>query len=88
MTKTIEINPQIASAYYNRGVAKDNLEDYQGAIADYTKAIEIDPDDASAYTNRGISRELVNDLKGACDDWRKSANLGHVNAPVLVETKC
>ena len=88
MTKAIEINPQSASAYYNRGVFKDNLEDYQGAIADYTKAIEIDPDDASAYTNRGNSKELVNDRKGACDDWRKSENLGGISAIVLVETKC
>ena len=30
--------------YYNRGVAKDCLQDYQGAVADLKKAIELDPD--------------------------------------------
>ena len=31
-SKAIEINPQYAAAYSNRGVAKDDLKDYQGAI--------------------------------------------------------
>ena len=29
--KAIEINPRLAKAYYNRGVGKFNLKDYQGA---------------------------------------------------------
>ena len=62
MTKAIEINPQSFSAYYDRGIFKDDLEDYQGAIADYTKAIEIDPDDHSVYTIVVIQK-LVNDRK-------------------------
>ena len=31
----------MADAYYNRGIAKANLKDYVGAIADYDKAIEL-----------------------------------------------
>ena len=30
-------------------IAKDNLEDYYGAISDYSKAIEINPRFADAY---------------------------------------
>ena len=37
----IEIDPQYADAYYNRGVAKANLGDNHGALADYNKAFEI-----------------------------------------------
>ena len=29
--------------YFNRGVAKGEKQDYDGAIADYTKAIELHP---------------------------------------------
>ena len=30
-TKALEIDPQNADAFHNRGAAKDDLEDYQGA---------------------------------------------------------
>ena len=33
--KAIELNPNYADAYYNRGNAKGNLKDYKGAIADF-----------------------------------------------------
>ena len=33
--RAIELNPEDASAYYNRGRAKDKLGDYDGAVADY-----------------------------------------------------
>jgi tetratricopeptide (TPR) repeat protein len=56
-TKAIEINPNYASTYYNRGILKKDLKDYSGAIADYTKAIEINPNYAIAYYNRGNSKE-------------------------------
>ena len=48
-TKAIEINPNYAKAYYNRGLTKRNLKDFNGAISDYTKAIEINPNYAKAY---------------------------------------
>ena len=65
-----------AAAYYNRSLAKDDLEDYKGAIADYTKAIEIDPNYAYAYNNRGIAKYYSGDKNGACKDARKAEELG------------
>ena len=47
--KAIELDPKLAPAYMNRGVAKYNLKQYSEAIADYDKAIELDPDYAPAY---------------------------------------
>ena len=41
--KAIELNPNFADAYNNRGLAKYDLKDYKGAIADYNKAIELNP---------------------------------------------
>ena len=39
--QAIELNPQYADAYNNRGETKASLDDYHGAIADYNKALEI-----------------------------------------------
>ncbi|MHB1680815.1 MAG: tetratricopeptide repeat protein [bacterium] len=39
-TKVIEIDPNYAAAYNNRGSAYYNSKKYQKAIEDYTKAIE------------------------------------------------
>ena len=64
-----------AIAYFNSGIAKNDLKDYEGAIADYNKAIELDPDDTVAYLNRGFAKENLGDLNGACADWRKAASL-------------
>ena len=38
----------MAEAYCNLGIAKDNLDNYYGAIADYDKAIELDPQYANS----------------------------------------
>ena len=64
-----------SSAYYNRGISKKNLKDYQGAITDYTKAIELDPDYADAYINRGISKRNLKDYYGAITDYTKAIEL-------------
>ena len=42
--QAIKLNPEDADAYYNRGLARFDLEDYQGAIADFTQAIQLNPD--------------------------------------------
>ena len=64
--KVIELNPERADAYYNRGLAKFRLGDleskkgntekakglYEGGIEDSTQAIQRTPEDANAYHNR------------------------------------
>lgn len=68
-SKAIEIDPQDAKSYYNRGIVKAELEDYQGAIADYNKAIEINPNDADFYGNRGCVKIDTEDYLGAIEDF-------------------
>ena len=52
-TKAIELQPDYAEAYYNRGLAYRNKATFDKAIADYDKAIALKPDFAEAYNNRG-----------------------------------
>ncbi len=47
--------PGTARAYNNRGYARDDMGEYDKAIADYTRAIELDPRSATAYNNRGLA---------------------------------
>ena len=39
--EAIQLDPNYAQAYYARGVARNSLRDYQGAVADYDQAIRL-----------------------------------------------
>jgi tetratricopeptide (TPR) repeat protein len=54
--------------YYNRGLAKQDKGDLDGAIADYNRAIELDPKYFFAYNNRGNAKKDKDDLDGAIGD--------------------
>ena len=88
LTELIETNPQDAAAYNNRGNAKDDLGDTQGAIADYNKAIDINPQLADAYYNRGLSKGVSGDFQGSCFDIRNASLLRSQDAiNTLLELK-
>jgi WD40 repeat protein len=50
--RAIQIYPQYANAYQNRGNAKSALGDKKGAIADYDRAIQIRQKRYESYENR------------------------------------
>jgi tetratricopeptide (TPR) repeat protein len=47
---------EVASLYWNRGLAYHYLGKFDKAIADFDKAIRLDPKDAEAYAYRGVVR--------------------------------
>ena len=51
--ESIRLNPELALAYSNRGLAYDDLGQHQRAIQDYDEGIRRDPELALAYNNRG-----------------------------------
>ncbi len=66
---------QTAETYFERGNAKYVIDDYEGAIADFTKAIEINPNYAKAYFDRGNSKLSLNDYSGAVEDYEKAVEI-------------
>ena len=54
-----------AVAYYNRGLAYENKNDYTRAIADFSEAIRLDPNDAEAYFYRGLDKARIGDKAGS-----------------------
>lgn len=56
LTEAIRLKPEFLFAVYdNRGSARDEKGDFDGAIQDFTEAIRLKPDDCVAFLNRGIS---------------------------------
>ena len=59
--KAIELDPNNAVAYHNRGLvyfktgSYYNTEPFYEAISDFSKAIEVDPNYVDAYYNRGLA---------------------------------
>lgn len=68
-TKAIELHPDYAWAYNNRGNVKDKRGDPEGALVDFTRAIEIDARHGTAFFNRGNVRSAQGDLDGALADY-------------------
>ena len=87
-SKAIEINPNDAIAYRDRGAAKFDLKDYRGAIADYSKAIEINPNYAEAYGNRGIAMIKLGQKDSGCLDLSKAGELGYFDAYDVIKEYC
>jgi tetratricopeptide (TPR) repeat protein len=71
----IELKPDDAYAYNNRGLSYANQKNYSEAIKDYDKAIELDPDDALAYNNRGVCYYNQKKYSEAIKDYDKAIEL-------------
>lgn len=71
----VETRENTAVAYYNRGLAYENLDKFQNAIDDFTKAIALNPDDASSYLYRGIDRTRLGDKAGGDADIETAKRL-------------
>ncbi len=64
-----------AEYYYDLGMKKHELEDYQSAIDNFTQSIRLDPDNALAYMYRADSRYKLEDYQGSIDDYTQSIKL-------------
>jgi tetratricopeptide (TPR) repeat protein len=63
--KAIALNPNIATAYANRGLAYRKKGEVDRAIA-------LDPEDAAAYFNRGLAHESKGEVDRAIADYSKA----------------
>lgn len=87
-TKAIEINPNFAEAYKNRGFARNDKKAFDGAIADLIKAIWLDPALgehispylAEAYNKRGYERYRKSDYDSAISDYTNAIKIDPNNA--------
>lgn len=74
-SRSIKINPKLAVAYNNRGIARRAKGQLQMAIDDYTKAVEIAPEFSDAYNNRGTAYFFRGQWALALADCAKALDL-------------
>ncbi|MEC3907130.1 tetratricopeptide repeat protein [Tamlana sp. 2201CG12-4] len=87
LSQVISIEPKNLDAHFQRGIAKNDLGDYRGAIVDYSKIIVQDPD-ADTYYNRGNSRYSIKDYTGAKEDYAKAFMLDENFIDALYSLAC
>lgn len=73
-TEAISLDSKNLDAYFYRGLAKNDIRDFSGAILDYTKVIFYEPS-ADVYFNRGNSKYSAMDYYGAKDDFENALKL-------------
>ena len=71
----IEINPDVASYYSNRGNALQELNQFDAALASYDKAIELKPDYAEGYYNQGNTLQVLKQFEAAIVSYEKAIKL-------------
>lgn len=73
--QALQLDNTEATAYNERGEARQELGDLQGAIEDYTQAINLDPNLPYAYNNRAFIFNRQGNLAGAKADLEKAAKI-------------
>ena len=71
----IALDPKLAEAYVNRGIALCKKEEIDVAIAEYSTAIMLKPDCTEAYINRGIVYDRKGERERAIADYNRAIAL-------------
>ncbi len=74
-TKAIMINPKNDEAYYRRGICKDELNDFEGAIADLDIAINFNSNNEFAFHERGRAKLGLKYFSDAKKDFDTAINI-------------
>ena len=72
----IKLSPQMAFAYYNKGVVLAEAGDFTSALSLFTTAITLKPDFGEAYYNRGFIYMQLGQRQKGSDDLSKAGELG------------
>ena len=73
--KAIDLNPNYADPYSNRGNAHLYKGNFDRAIEDYTKAINVNPYHTDAHYNRGLAYRYKGEVNPAILDFTKAIDL-------------
>jgi tetratricopeptide (TPR) repeat protein len=76
LNRAIQLNPNYALAYNNRGNAYYALNKFEKAMDDYSQTLEIDPNYATAYYNlANIYAEKLKQYEKAIENYNKAVEL-------------
>ncbi|MEK0182056.1 MAG: tetratricopeptide repeat protein [Oscillatoriales cyanobacterium] len=72
--------PKDAKDYYNQGLARQNQQDFKGAVANFSKAIELKQNYADAYYSRASTYNQLGNKEQAIADYDRAIGLDSNNA--------
>lgn len=87
LTKVIALDSDKLDAYFYRGIAKNDIGDFSGAIVDYSKIIISQPD-ADTYFNRGNARYSLEDFEGAKNDYKEAIKIDPLFLDAIYSLGC
>ncbi len=73
--RAIHLKPDFVEAYFNRGISKKILSQYDETIADFSKVITLKPDFAEAYSERGNIKNILGQYSAAITDANEALRL-------------
>lgn len=81
-SSAIELDPNLAEAYFKRGKASfsANRTLAAEALIDYNRAVELKPDQADYYHERALINLFLINNENALRDFRTAATMGHEKA--------
>lgn len=78
LDQVIKLSPEMAIAYYNKGVLLAEMHDFTSALAAFNKAVDLKPDFGEAYYNRGYVYFRLGNRAAGTSDLSKAGELGIV----------
>ncbi|GAF04275.1 ATP-dependent DNA helicase [Saccharicrinis fermentans] len=90
LNKAILLNPDFFDAIFKRAGLKVEVDDLDGAEADYSLARKLKPRLFKVYYNRGRTRMLLRNFNGAYNDFKKAIQLkdDHADAYFYLSKVC
>lgn len=79
-SQLIELNPNSAADYNNRGLMFFRSGQKQKALSDYNQALEINPNLDSAYNNRANYYVSIGQTAKALEDYEQALDLNPANS--------
>ena len=73
--QVLEMNPDNILIYFNRGLLKMEIKDYEGAYNDFSQSISIYPDFVKAYLARAATSMDMRDYDAAEKDRYKAEEI-------------
>jgi tetratricopeptide (TPR) repeat protein len=68
---------KLYQVYSNRGILKEDMGDYGGAMSDFSRALSINPNDAGVYSNRGALNWKMGNKKNALSDFNQAISIDY-----------
>ncbi|WP_147677499.1 tetratricopeptide repeat protein [Algibacter pacificus] len=87
LNQVIDLDSDKLDAYFYRGIAKNDIGDFSGAIVDYSKIILSEPD-ADTFFNRGNARYSIEDFEGAKADYKEAIKLDPLFIDAIYSLGC